>query len=208
MDQSNKLKNENQELVDYVTDYAKEYNDNIDELLIVNDKNDEDESNGKEVGNDKENQQDLIINFSPADNTARFDSSKCLNCSTEYIYHYVSGYHDAVEKGIAGQITLRNFHEATGEFDFKFDDAIADTFVGWFGNGGGYIVLFLKRNGTVDYIAPYGNDFQVKNLDELKDIDYFLQVGSTAKGSIYGGGGTVLAFRSDGYFYDLSEYDL
>lgn len=205
---SENLKTKNKELEDWAISYVNDHIDNLDDYFADTLK-DNDEANDKNSNSsDDNNSSELIINFNPANNAARLNSLKCLNCSREYNYFY--GYNPIkVSKWKSGQITIHDFYGATGEYNFNFDSEVADTFVGWFGNGGDNYVFFLQQDGSVEYFTPYyegKNALQLRSLDDVKDVVSFLQAGSILAGEKYGGGGTVLALRSDGYFYDLAPY--
>ena len=111
---------------------------------------------------------------------------------------------------------INSNHLAHGEYNFQFNSPVTYTDIYYFGNGGDAFIFFLKENGTLSYIIPYTGTFRydddlyregmtIYDVEGVENVDYLLQAGSMNQDAEHGNGGTVLAFRSDGYYYDLEN---
>lgn len=169
--------------------------------------------------NSTNNRKNLVIKYNGV--AKNIDSSKCLNCPAGYSFHQQLD-HNHLEGGVYDNtLTLYGNNNgayglAQGEYNFQFDSPVSLIKIGSLGNGGDEVIFFLKENGTVDYISPYegeydpelektrDNNMTVYHADDVKDVKYFLQASATSEDAV-SGWLTVLAFRSDGYFYDLER---
>lgn len=95
-------------------------------------------------------------------------------------------------------------------YDITFDKGVVDFYGARLGFEGYDIVyLFLLEDGSVKYV-PVKNiidnqNFEVKSLDGVSDIIRFTNVGYTVANYDFVIG-TILAYKSDGSFYDLSKF--
>ena len=96
------------------------------------------------------------------------------------------------------------------DYDMTFDKGVVDFYGARLGFEGYDIVyLFLLEDGSVKYV-PVKNiidnqNFEVKSLDGVSDIIRFTNVGYTVANYDFVIG-TILAYKSDGSFYDLSKF--
>ncbi len=155
--------------------------------------------------------QRLAIDFAPYNSRqSRIDVSKCLMGCAEG-YKYIS----QPELGILlhqtednrGEITVKGYSGLAGEYKIDFDSQITNAYLASFGNGGNLAILFLKQyDGSIEYAFPYEDynvdKLNVYDLDGVEDVVYFVEVDGLDNGHW---NLTVLAVRSDGYFYDLGS---
>lgn len=88
---------------------------------------------------------------------------------------------------------------------------VADVFVGAYGNGINYpVIFFLMKNGTVNWLdvqaACENKDFNAEGI--ISDVNDIVKIAKCVysagtNGETEGGAYTVLGFKQDGSFYDL-----
>lgn len=145
------------------------------------------------------------------------DSSKCLNGETGSEYHcnfneQLGAYVRYDNNKLCFRLSDGEITEFMDGISIKTDtdyeikniniNEVAEIFVGVYGNGIDYpVVFFLMKNGTVNWLnvqdACVNKDFNAEGIiSGVTDVVRIVNGGTN-------GGFTVLAFKQDGTFYDL-----
>lgn len=73
----------------------------------------------------------------------------------------------------------------------------------------GIVYLFLLDDGSVYYLTTtdivQNQDFKQKKIEDIDDIVKFVNISYQLEGDAHGRPPTVIAYKSDSTFYDLSK---
>ena len=204
--------------------YIKQYSEVLEELedARYNASSNEIETNNNSTQDNEndstENKEKLVIKFNGTDDFGKrftINSDKCINCS-KMLFNETPSFssfdvHYTQDSLTIDSEDVNSNHLAHGEYNFQFNSPVTYTDIYYFGNGGDAFIFFLKENGTLSTgTFRYDDDLYregmtIYDVEGVENVDYLLQAGSMNQDAEHGNGGTVLAFRSDGYYYDLEN---